>query len=83
MIQIYLLKASDVMANIAGSFLFNAYACMRGEQSGNCSFSFVAQLEKEGRFKGTKVLHGMVFREKSPKLKNAVPRPIWLCLPGM
>jgi hypothetical protein len=55
MIQIYLFKAttSDVMANIAGGFLFNTYACMRGEQSGNCSFSFVAPLKKEGRFKGT------------------------------
>jgi len=41
------------MTNIAGGFLFNAYACMRGEQSGNCSISFVAPLKKEGRFKGT------------------------------
>jgi len=41
MIQIYLLQAttSEVMANIADGFLCNAYACMRGEQSGNCSFS--------------------------------------------
>jgi len=33
MIQIYLLKATTfgIMANIAGSFLFNTYACMRGE----------------------------------------------------
>ena len=55
MIQIYLLKAttSDVMANIAGGFLFNAYACMRGEQSRNCSFTLVAPLKEEGRSKGT------------------------------
>jgi len=85
MIQINLLKAttSDVMTNIAGGFLFNAYAYMRGEQSGNCSFSFVALLKKEGRFKGTEMLHCMVFREKPPKLKNAVPRPFWLCVPGI
>jgi len=70
MIQINLLKAttSDVMTNIAGGFLFNAYAYMRGEQSGNCSFSFVAPLKKEGhgRFKGTKMLHGMLFVRKAP-----------------
>jgi len=29
------------------------------------------------------MLHDMVFREKSPKLKNAVLRPFWLCLPGI
>jgi len=34
------LHTSEVMANIAGGFLFTAYACMRGEQSGNCSFCF-------------------------------------------
>jgi len=85
MIQIYLLQAttSDVMANIAGSFLFNAYACMRGEQSGNCRFSFVTPLQKEGRSKRTEALHGMVIGEKSPKLKNAVPCPFGLCLSGI
>jgi len=67
---------SDVpTANIAGGFIFSACACIRGEQSGYCSFSFIAPLKKDGRFKGTGVLHGMVFREKTPKLKNAVPRP--------
>jgi len=43
----------------------------------------VAQLKKEGRFKGTELLDVMVFREKSPKLKNAVSYTFWLCLPGI
>jgi len=82
MIHIYLFKAttSDVMTNIAGGFLFNAYAWMWGEQSGNCSFSFVAPLKKEGRFKGT-VWYG--FSWEKPQTQDAVPRPFWLCLPGI
>ena len=29
------------------------------------------------------VLYGMVFREKSPQPQGKVPRPFWLCLPGL
>ena len=85
MIEMFMLSlhTSEVMANIAGGFLFTAYACMRGEQSGNCSFGFEAPLSRNRRFKGEQMLHGMVFREKSPKNSSAVPRPFWMCVRGI
>jgi len=85
MIKMFMLSlsTSEVMVNIVGGFLFTAYACMRGEQSGNCSFSFETSLSRDGRFKGEQMLHGMVFREKSPKNSSAIPRPFWMCVRGI
>ena len=56
------------MVNIAGGLLFTAYACMRGEQIGNCSFGFEAPLSRDGRFKGEQMLHILL------KVKNVFVR---------
>jgi len=72
MIQIYLLQAttSDVMANIAGSFLFNAYACMRGEQSRNCDSVSLPHCKRRVALKGLKRCMVWLLVKKAPSSRT-------------